>query len=116
MYQMNAGINNYLDNLLRVANANVEQLNNSFASALDRERALLDNPDAFSEEQYKALINNIYFGNDNFLVKKPTVVPIDIREYRNPFRLLRKDEIKNASWSCFSQCQTLQNSVRHGTE
>jgi hypothetical protein len=50
---------------------------------------------SITNEMYLQLINDIYKSSDNFLVKKPISIPIDINEYYTPFTILNKNEIKN---------------------
>lgn len=48
-----------------------------------------------TNEQYIENINSIYNSNDNFLVHKPNIIPLDIDNYDNPFRTLNTYEVEN---------------------
>ena len=47
-----------------------------------------------TREQYLTELTNIYNSESNFMIYKPKIVPIDIHEYENPFRVLKKTEIR----------------------
>ena len=46
-----------------------------------------------SETMLMDIITNIYYSNDNFLIKKPTIITNE--NIQNPFKIVNKSEIKN---------------------
>ena len=88
------GLDDYLTNVVPYT---VDDLNNKFATQLNAIKAELraaGSSDYISPENYLRIANNIYSENENFLVKLPKSVPINISNYESPFTILLKTEIK----------------------
>jgi len=83
-----------INDMLSIAKEQLEPLNNLFKETIDNLKIELG-VQKLSPEQYLSELNNIYYRNSNFLVYKPKVVPIDMSEYDNPFRILTVTEIPN---------------------
>jgi len=47
-----------------------------------------------TDEIYKTVLNNIYFSNQNFLVKKVDNVPLHENDYYSPFKVLPRHELE----------------------
>lgn len=86
------------DYLKNVVPANVDDLNTKFAAQLNAIKDALrasGSSDYISPDNYLQIANDIYIENENFLVKSPKTVPIDISNYETPFKPLIKTEIKD---------------------
>ena len=81
-----------IQDMLAISEEQVEPLNDQFKTAINGLKSALQGLQP-SQEQYMTELNNVYYANSNFLVYKPTVVPIDIDIYDNPFRILEEKEI-----------------------
>jgi len=83
-----------LDTYLNAASVNSENLNMQFeqqVTTLVNENNGAD----LTNEEYLQVANDIYTNSDNFLVKSPTSVPIDISNYYKPFTIIdTKPEIE----------------------
>ena len=119
-------LDNYLKNVVPV---NVDELNAKFAAQLNTIKAALrssGSSDYISPDNYLQIANDIYIENENFLVKSPKAVPIDISNYEKPFTALLKSEIKdyilsNNYWAnqmaIIALCSTLKlNIIPIGTK
>lgn len=119
-------LDNYLKNVVPV---NVDELNSKFAAQLNTIKAALrssGSSDYISPDNYLQIANDIYIENENFLVKSPKAVPIDISNYEKPFTTLLKSEIKdyilsNNYWAnqmaIIALCSTLKlNIIPIGTK
>lgn len=88
------GLDDYLTN---VVPSTVDDLNAKFAIQLNNikdELRAAGSSDYISPENYLKIANDIYSGNENFLVKLPKSVPINISNYESPFTPLLKTDIK----------------------
>jgi hypothetical protein len=92
-YILDLGSNKIKD-MLDISESYVDILNDKFKQVIN---GLKDkfNIDQLTTDQYLAELNNVYQSDNNFLIYKPKVVPIDIDEYENPFRILKPFEISN---------------------
>ena len=81
-----------IDDMLSISESQVEPLNRKFSESINGLKTALNISD-LTPDQYVSELNNVYNSNSNFLVYKPNVIPIDITEYENPFRILTKSEI-----------------------
>jgi hypothetical protein len=81
-----------IEEMLNLSEIEVEPLNKSFEESIDKLKSELNVPQ-LTQDQYKTELNNIYNSKPNFLIYKPTLVPIDVEEYKNPFRVLEYFEI-----------------------
>jgi hypothetical protein len=81
-----------VNNMLLLAEVSKELLNNKFRqSAEETERAFnLE----LTDEQYLDVINNIYYSDTNFLIKKPERVPRERDLYYTPFEVVTNLEIE----------------------
>jgi len=89
-----AGLDDYLTNVVPFI---VDDLNTKFEEQINGIKDALKasgGSDYISPDNYIQIANDIYFGNENFLVKLPSNVPIDIANYNKPFIPLIKSEIK----------------------
>ncbi len=75
------------DQLLNVAPTNAENLNEIFSNTLDTIGIV-------TNEKYLEIANDIYTGNDNFLVDTVTAIPIIVQDYKKPFKPIVKDKLK----------------------
>jgi hypothetical protein len=83
-----------VQNMLHISQLDVETLNNKFRIAITNlENELRARNLPVTEELYIQTLNNTYNSNDNFLIYKPTQIPININNYYSPFRILEKREI-----------------------
>jgi hypothetical protein len=82
-YLNNLGTN-IIQSMLSLSLELADDLNAKFKSVLTEET---------TQEQYMILLNTIYNSNQNFLVYKPKIVPVDVDEYESPFRVLQQNEI-----------------------
>ena len=80
--------------MLSVAEKQVDILNAKFEASINGLQAVSAD-EMINSEQYINEINNIYNGNNNFLIYKPERVPIEVQKYFSPFRVLQKREIPN---------------------
>jgi hypothetical protein len=71
--------------MIEVSQAQLEMLNNQFETSAHGIE--------MSEEDYMGLVDNVYHGNSNFLVEKPTTVPIDVDKYLSPFQMVKEKDI-----------------------
>jgi len=95
---------NYIENwsslddfLLNVSPANVTILNQAFSDEINAIKLALKSSgksDYISPASYIQIANSVYASNDNFLVKMPTNVPIDVASYESPFKRILKQEVK----------------------
>jgi hypothetical protein len=119
-------LDDYLKNVVPV---NVNELNTKFAAQLNTIKAALrssGSSDYISPDNYLQIANDVYIENENFLVKSPKAVPIDISNYEKPFTPLLKSEIKdyilsNNYWAnqiaIIALCNTLKlNIIPIGTK
>jgi hypothetical protein len=84
------------DFLTNVAPVNVADLNKAFSDEINAIKLALRNSgksDYISPASYIQIANSVYVNGDNFLVKMPTNVPIDIASYESPFKALLKHEV-----------------------
>ena len=82
-----------IDNMLIIASASIDELNDKFKQSINAIKNI--NAGIVTADQYLTELNNIYkISENNFLVYKPSVVPVDANEYDNPFRVLRVNEIE----------------------
>ena len=86
-----------LDEFLAIpAKAKASELNSKFVEQINAtKQALIENgePDDISSDNYLMIANDIFNGNDNFLVKNIERIPINLDDYETPFRVLEKSEI-----------------------
>jgi hypothetical protein len=82
-----------IENMLIIAHEQLEVLNDKFKDSIEGLRLALNVPH-ITKEQYLTELANIYNANPNFMIFKPSIVPIYINEYENPFRVVKKSEIK----------------------
>ena len=85
------------DYLINVVPSTVDDLNAKFTAQLNAIKDSLraaGSSDYISPENYLKIANDIYSGNENFLVKSPKAVPINISNYESPFTPLLKTDIK----------------------
>jgi hypothetical protein len=71
---------------------NVDSLNESFRKQYQDYKKLFEN-ETISEKMLMDIINAIYYGNDNFLITKPSKITNENIE--NPFKIVNKSEIKS---------------------
>jgi hypothetical protein len=83
-----------IDNMLLIAEEQLDVLNTKFSQAIEGLKTELNVPEVKSE-QYLSELNNIYHSNSNFLIYNPGRIPINIGDYLKPFRVLEKKEISN---------------------
>jgi hypothetical protein len=81
-----------IEEMQNLSEIEVEPLNKSFEESIEKLKSELNVPQ-LTQDQYKAELKNIYNSNPNFLIYKPTLVPIDVDEYKKPFRVLEYSEI-----------------------
>jgi hypothetical protein len=84
------------DFLTNVAPVNTADLNRAFSDEINAIKLALRNSgksDYISPASYVQIANAVYLNGDNFLVKMPTNVPIDIASYESPFKPLLKQEV-----------------------
>ena len=84
------------DFLTNVAPVNVANLNQTFSDEINAIKLALRNSgksDYISPASYIQIVNSVYANGDNFLVKMPTNVPIDVASYETPFKALLKNEV-----------------------
>jgi hypothetical protein len=80
------------DEMKDVLQFNVDSLNELFRKQYEDYKKLFEN-DPISEKMLMDIINDIYYGNDNFLIKKPTKITNE--NLINPFKIVNKSEIKS---------------------
>jgi len=85
---------NVVDTMLSVAEEQVEPLNTKFQDTIQKLKLSLNVPE-ITQQQYLDELTNVYNSNSNFMIYKPKIVPIDIYEYNNPFRVVKQLEIPN---------------------
>jgi hypothetical protein len=76
-----------------IAPAIVNELNTKFKNELDTIKAI-SSADNIEPEQYVQTANNVYMANDNFLVENITQVPINVKDYESPFKVLPETKLK----------------------
>ncbi len=89
-----SGLDDYLTNVVPFI---VEDLNTKFEeqiNAIKDAQKASGGSDYISPDNYLQIANDIYVGNENFLVKPPSNVPIDVAKYNKPFIPILKPEIK----------------------
>lgn len=81
-----------INNMLLIAEEQVEPLNTKFTEAIEGLKLTLNIPEV-TQEQYLSQLNNTYHSNSNFLIYNPEKIPINIEDYLKPFRVLEKKEV-----------------------
>jgi hypothetical protein len=83
-----------INNMLVIAEEQVERLNISFNDAIEELKGNLGVTE-LTPEQYLSELNNTYFSNPNFLIYNPGRSPVEVDKYNTPFRVLKKNEIND---------------------
>jgi hypothetical protein len=82
-----------IDNMLTIAGIDINELNERFEEAVNSIKTTHNGN--ITQDEYLAELNNVYkMFDNNFLVYKPSSVPINIDEYDKPFRVLKPNEIE----------------------
>ena len=87
----------YLETYLQNAIVNTENLNTQFENHVKTLERLSEENGTYTEmnrDQYLETARDIYQNHDNFLVKMPNNIPIEVGDYYKPFKVLPKSEIK----------------------
>ena len=80
--------------MIQRSELDIDDLNEQFREAINGlEEIMREQGREISEDIYLNTLNNIYNMNANFLVYKPTQIPIMVDQYYKPFRLLTPREI-----------------------
>lgn len=83
-------INNFTieekNRLIEIANFLSDDINKAF------EKQIKDLN--LTNQEYMENVNAVYFSTDNFLVNKPTSIPIDVNNYYTPFKTVKLNEIE----------------------
>jgi hypothetical protein len=80
------------DEMKEILLFNADTLNESFRKKYEEYKKKFGNKN-MSETMLMDIINNIYYSNDNFLIKKPTTITNE--NIQNPFKIVGKSEIKS---------------------
>ena len=87
----------YFDTYLQNAIVNTENLNTQFENHVKTMEQLAEeagNNKDMNRDQYLETARDIYQNHDNFLVKMPNNIPIEVGDYYKPFKVLPKSEVK----------------------
>ena len=80
-----------VNGMLEIAQVSVQEFNDRFKQAID---SIKSNNGIVTTDEYLTELKNVYNLFDNFLIYKPSTVPVDSNEYDSPFRVLREDEVE----------------------
>jgi hypothetical protein len=86
------------DQLENVAPINVDNLNDIFSQSLNEiilNQQNINNNISISSEKYVDLAKQIYKSNENFLVENVDGVPLNIYDYKKPFKIIKKSNLEN---------------------
>ena len=81
-----------INEIMELLQIDVDILNEEFEQSITMLRSQLQTEE-LPKEIYLDTINNIYNSKPNFLVYKPTQIPIEVDKYDKPFKILNKNEI-----------------------
>jgi len=82
-----------MDSYMIVGNTNTEEMNVLFENHI--KEAERQSPSDLSSDVYLQIVNAVYFSADNFLVKKPINVPLEVNDYYKPFKLIERSQMKD---------------------